>query len=210
MAIADNHRRAIVFDFGGVLIDWDPRHLYRKLLKGDEEAVEHFLNDIGFDVWNLELDRGRSFAEGVADLSRQFPQYAEMIRAYDLRWEESIGGPIQSTVDILHALKHAGYPLFGLSNCPQEKYLVIRAKFPFFDLLDDSIISGDVKLLKPDLQIFRLLLERIGRTAKDCVFVDDSEENAAAARQLGMDTIHYKSSKQLESELVGLGVLNRD
>jgi 2-haloacid dehalogenase len=207
MTHTDNHLHAIVFDFGGVLLDWNPRHLYLKLFNGDAIATERFLNETGFAAWNLELDRGRSFADGVAELSRRFPQYADLIKAFDLRWEESILGPIQTTVNIMQNLKQAGYSVYGLSNLSKEKYLLVRSRYTFLDQLDDVVISGEVKMIKPDPRIYHLLLERIQRTAAECVFIDDSEENAGMACQLGFHSIQYKSSDQLQAELKRLGLL---
>jgi len=192
---------AIVFDFGGVLIDWNPRHLYRQLFDGDLAAVEQFLTRIDFTTWNLQQDRGRLFAIAVADLCAQFPEDAEFIRAYDERYEESIRGPIEHTVHLLQTLKQAGYPLYGLSNWPQEKFDIVRPKYDFFGWFDDIVISGEVKLAKPDPRIYTLLLERIGRRAEDCLFIDDSPANIRAADQLGFQTIHYESPEQLESAL---------
>lgn len=202
----NNHPRAIVFDFGGVLLNWNPYHVYRPFFHGDDHAIQKFLDEIGFEEWNLEMDRGRPFADGVAELSAQFPQYAELIRAYDVHWEQSILGPIQPTVDILQSLKQAGHRLYGLSNWSYEKYLLYRPRHAFFDWFEDIVISGQVKLLKPDPQIFDLLLARNGRTAEECVFIDDSEENITAARRLGWDAIHYQSPGQLQIELQKLGL----
>src|SRR5919107_878420 len=105
---------AIVFDFGGVLLDWNPRYLYRKLFDDDHEAVERFLAEIGFTEWNLKQDEGRPFAVAVSELSERFPQHADLIKAYDERWEESMGGEIRATVGILYALRRAGHTLYGL------------------------------------------------------------------------------------------------
>jgi 2-haloacid dehalogenase len=209
MTHTDHHIHAIVFDFGGVLLDWNPRHLYLKLFDGDAQGTERFLSEIGFTDWNLEMDRGHSFADGVAELSRQFPQYADLIQAYDLRWEESILGPIQTTVNILRNLKQAGYSIYGLTNFSEEKYRLVRSMYPFLDQLDDVIVSGEVKLIKPDPRIYHLLLERIQCAAAECVIIDDSEENADMARRLGFHSIQYKSSGQLQEELKQLGLLSQ-
>ncbi len=188
-------------------IDWDPRYLYRQFFDGDLEAVEQFLTRIGFTAWNLRQDQGRSFAIAVADLCAQFPQDAELIRAYDQRYEESIRGPIQPTVRILQALKQAGYPLYGLSNWPMEKFAIVRPKYEFFGWFEDIVISGEVKLAKPDPRIYALLLERIGRRAEDCLFIDDSSANISTADQLGFQTILYESPEQLETALRRLRLL---
>jgi len=198
---------AIVFDFGGVILDWNPRYLYRKFFNGDLNAMEQFLKEIDFTGWNLEQDKGRPFSEGVAELSEQFPQYADLIRAYDQRWEEAIAGPIRPTVNLLESLKQAGYALYGLSNWSAEKFQIARPRYEFLSWFETIMVSGEVKLVKPDARIYQLFLERIGRTAKECVFIDDSEPNVVVADQLGFKAIHYESPGQLETELKALGLL---
>lgn len=199
--------RAIVFDFGGVLMDWNPRYLYRQLFD-DETAMENFFDEIGFAEWNLEQDKGRAFAVAVASHSEKFPHHAEMIRAYDERWLESVGGEIAETVEILRALKDAGYPLFGLSNWSAEKFALVRAEYEFFDLFDAIVLSGEEKIAKPDARIFEILMEQIDYRAEECLFIDDSATNIAAARALSFQTIHFESPEQLAAELRALGVLS--
>ena len=204
-----NHSQsAIVFDFGGVLIDWDPHCVYRPFFNGDDAAIDRFMQEIGFQEWNVHQDGGRSFDEGVAVLSAQFPQYAHLIRAYHERYEDSIIGSIKGTVDILRACKAMGYPLYGLSNWALEKFELIRPKYDFFDCFDDILISSTVNLVKPDLRIFEIFLQRITRRAEECVYIDDSAVNAAAANRLGFITIHFESPPQLAAELDRLGVLH--
>ncbi len=203
-----NHRQpAIIFDFGGVLVEWDPHYLYRPFFNGDDAAIDRFMREIGFHEWNLQQDGGRSFDEGVAVLSKQFPQYAPLIRAYHERYADSITGPVAGTVEILRACKAAGYPLYGLSNWAQEKFTLIRPKYDFFDCFDDILISSTVNLVKPDPHIFEILLKRIARRAEECVYIDDSAANVAVADRLGFITIHFESPGQLAAELVRLGVL---
>ncbi len=201
--------RAIVFDFGGVLMDWNPRYLYRKLFPGNDTAMERFLAEIGFTEWNQQQDAGRAFSLAVAELVQQFPSYAELIQAYHERWEESIAGPLQGTVDLLLPLKHAGFELYGLSNWSSEKFGAVRAKYAFFQLFDTILLSGDVKLIKPAPGIFEALLERIARSASECLFIDDSEENISTARSLGFETIRFESPDQLRRELQHRGLLPR-
>ena len=210
MGQASNQQPGFVFDFGGVLVDWDPRYLYRKFFNGNSAAMEQFLTDIDFVAWNLQQDQGRSFAEGVAVLSVQFPQYADLIKAYDERWEESLSGPIGGSVNILRMLKEAGYPLYGLSNWSMEKFSRVRPKYGFFSWFDDILISSDVRLVKPDPRIFALFLHRIHRAAEECVYIDDSQENVAAAGQLGFKSIHFESPEQLASELQRWGLLRQN
>jgi len=204
----NNSIKAIVFDFGGVLLDWDPRYLYRKVFAGDLEAMDRFLTEIDFYNWNLQQDQGRPFADAVAELSRQYPHYAPLIQVYDERWEESIGGPIQPTIEILRSLKQAGLPLYGLSNWSAEKFRFFRPKYEFFSWFDDILVSGEVKMVKPDPRIFAVFLERIGRSAAECLLIDDSQANLTAAARLGFKTIHFKSPEQLEAELKQLGLLD--
>jgi 2-haloacid dehalogenase len=198
---------AIVFDFGGVLIDWDPRHLYRKLFVDDTRGMERFLKDVDFYAWNLQQDAGRPFDEAVAEHCRLYPEYCELIRAYDERWEESLGGPIQSSIDILKALKQADLELYGLSNWSVEKFQLVRCQYEFLNWFESIIISGQVKLVKPDPRIFVLMLEEIGRPASECLLIDDSAVNIAAARELGFKTIHFLSPEQLKTELLDMGLL---
>ncbi len=198
--------RAIVFDFGGVLLDWNPRHLYRSLFR-DPQAMENFLTEIGFTEWNLQFDRGYPIAFGIVEHSEKFPHHRDLISAYNDRWPECIAGPIQGTVDLLPMLKEAGYALYGLSNWSAETFYRVRDQYPFFDLLDEIVLSGEVKLIKPDPQIFQLLLEKTGRKAEECVFIDDSAANVEAAKQLGFSAIRFETPEQLEralSELIEL------
>jgi 2-haloacid dehalogenase len=198
----------IVFDLGGVLMDWDPYYLYSKILGDDRQAVERFFKAVDFFGWNLEQDRGRSFAEGTAELAVRFPEYSALIRAYDERYLESLRGAIQPVVEILGALKEAGYRLYGLSNWPAEKFALVRPQYPFFAWFDDLVISGEVGLIKPDKAIFNLLLERAGRPAGECLFIDDHDDNITAARELGFQTILFESPQQLDAELRRMGILD--
>jgi len=205
--VADlNQELAVVFDFGGVLVDWNPRHLYRKIFSGDEDAMERFLEEIRFYEWNQKQDAGRTFSEAVEDLCKDFPQHCELIRLYDLRYEESITGPIWGTVAILEKLKSSGYLLYGLSNWPEEKYRLVRPKYSFFELFDDIIISGEEKVAKPDPRIFAILLGKIQREPWQCIYIDDSKQNIEVALELGFRCIHYQSPGQLDSDLVETGI----
>jgi 2-haloacid dehalogenase len=200
------NKASIIFDFGGVLLDWNPRHLYRRFFPGDPTAMETFLREVDFASWNLALDEGRPYAEAVADLSARFPKYAALIQAYDTNWEESIRGPIQPTVDMLQPLKAAGYPLHGLSNWSAEKFVPVRNQYAFLKIFDPLIISGQVRLVKPDPRIFNLMLEKINRPAQECVFIDDSPSNIQAADRLGFKTILFESAGQMRAELANLGI----
>jgi 2-haloacid dehalogenase len=217
-----NKQPAFIFDFGGVLIDWDPRYLYRKLFDGQScdsnlqscgsnlEAMERFLREVDFYQWNARQDEGRPFAEGVEELCGRFPQYSDLILAYDRRWDESIAGPIPGTLAILRALREMGYPLYGLSNWSVEKFQLVRHKYEMFGWFETILLSGEVKLTKPDPRIFEIMLERIGRVASECLLVDDSIGNVEAARQLGFQAIHFRSPEQLQDELTQRMLLTPD
>jgi len=198
---------AIIFDFGNVLLEWDPRYVYQRYFPNDPEAMERFLREVNFADWNLQQDKGRPFREGVAVLSRKFPHYAELIQAYHDNWIDSLGAAFEGTIEIMKKLKRAGYPLFGLSNWSAETFPFAREKFDFFSLLDDFVISGEVGHVKPDPEIYHILLEKIGRPAAECLFIDDAAANIAQAQTLGFQTIHFQSPHQLEIRLQELKIL---
>ena len=199
--------KAIIFDYGNVLLDWNPRYVYRSYFPDDLEAMERFLHEVNFMEWNAHQDKGRSFLEGVAILSKQFPQYADLIRAYHEHWVDSIGEAFTGTVEILKQLKQAGYPLYGFSNWSAETFPFAREKYDFFDLFDDMVISGAVGFVKPEPEIYRILLEKVGRPAEECLFIDDSLPNINQANTMGFATIHFKSPVQLETDLKLLGLI---
>jgi len=203
-----NGRPALIFDFGNVLVSWDPHLLYSKLLQNREE-INAFLSEVGFFEWNLEQDKGRPFGEGILRLCKLFPHRSDLIRAYDERWEESLAGPIEESVLILRQLKDAGYRLYGLSNWSAEKFNLIRHRYPFFDWFDEILLSGEVGIVKPDPRLYQLMLEKIGKPASECLFIDDSRTNVEAADCLGFQTIHFKSPEQLRGELERRGLLGR-
>ncbi|BCY16345.1 MAG: HAD family phosphatase [Chloroflexi bacterium] len=199
---------AIVFDFGGVLMDWNPHYLFDPLMGNDPDLVEKFLQEIDFTYWNERFDEGRPFAEGTAELTAKFPHYAHLIRAYDEQYTATVRGCNQPVVDILVSLKNRGYPLYGLSNWSIEKFSEVRKGYPFFDLFDDMVISGMEKCIKPGADIFQILLKRASRLANDCLFIDDNPGNIEAAKSLGFQTIHFRSAAQLRDELVARRILD--
>ena len=193
--------KAVVFDFGGVLIGWDPRNLYTRYFPDEPQAMEDFLAEISFMDWNAQQDKGRPFREGVALLSKQFPHHAHLINAYQENWKESITGEIEGTVKLLTMLKEKGYALYGLTNWSAETFPIVRHEFVFLELFDGIILSGEVKLIKPEPEIFELCLQRIGKPADQCLFIDDSETNIDAAKAMGFDTVHFISPEHLKDEL---------
>lgn len=193
--------KVVVFDFGGVLIGWDPRNLYSRYFPGQPQAMEDFLAEIGFMEWNAQQDKGRPFTEAIAQLSKQFPHRAHLISAYYEHYKESMTGSIDGTVELLRMLKNNGVSLYGLSNWSAETFATVRHEFEFFNLFDEIIISGDVKLIKPEPEIYELFLQKIGKPADQCLFIDDSEPNIITAQKMGFDTVHFKSPEHLKNEL---------
>jgi 2-haloacid dehalogenase len=198
---------AIIFDFGNVLIKWDPHKLFNKYFANDTAAINRFLEEINFSDWNLAQDKGYPFAQAVTELSDRFPQHAHLIHAYDEEWEQSITGLIPETVEILHKLKAAGYHLYGLTNWSAEKFSIVRHKYAFFELFEDILVSGEVKLVKPDPAVFRLLLKRIHCKPKECLLVDDSLQNIEVAHKMGFVTHHFTSAARFKLELHQMDIL---
>ena len=199
--------RAIIFDFGNVLLEWNPRYVYQRFFPDDPASIEHFLQEVNFMEWNLLQDQGRPFAEGVAALSQQFPHYSHLIQAYHDNWIDSLGDSLDGTVEVMKELKQAGYPLYGLSNWSAETFPFARQKHDFFGLLDDYVISGEVGHVKPNPEIFQILLERIGRSASECLFIDDSLANIQQAEKMGFVVVHFQSPEQLREALHKLEIL---
>jgi 2-haloacid dehalogenase len=200
-------RRVVVFDLGGVLLEWNPRHLYRKLFGGDEAAMESFLANVCTVEWNERQDAGRSFADAVALLRPHHPDKVELIEAFGRRFGEMIPGAIEGTVDILAELVRRGVPRYALTNWSAETFAPQRPRFPFLSWFDGIVVSGDEGVIKPDPAIFRILLERYAIAPEEAVFIDDDPRNAAAAASLGIHGIHFRSPETLRRELEALGFL---
>ena len=199
--------RAVVFDLGGVLIDWDPRHLYRKLFGGDAAAMERFLADVCSPAWNARQDAGRSWHDAVTSLAGEHPEQRDLILAYDHRWAEMLGGPIQGTVEIVGELRAAGTPLAALSNWSAEKFPVARRRYDFLGWFDVVVISGEVGVSKPDPRIYRHLLERTGFDPATTLFVDDVPANLAVAADHGLQTHRFVDPPTLRAALEAIGLL---
>lgn len=203
--MAGGRPRIPVFDVGGVLLDWDLRHLYAKHFAG-EEALAHFLDTVLTRDWWVRMDAGLPLADGIAELSARFPEYADLIALCDRSWPEMVRGVIAGTVEILARLKARG-PVYAITNFPAEKFIVARRLWPFLDDFDGVVVSGEVRILKPDAAIFTLFLDRFGLAAGDCLFIDDSAANVQGARDAGMHGHHFKDPEELEKALIGHGML---
>ncbi len=196
----------IVFDFGGVLLDWNPRYLYRKIIK-DRNQMESFLTEVCGPQWNEQLDSGKSFDVAVRELIQKYPAYKDLIEAYHHRWDEMLMGEIEGTVQILGELDQAHYPLYAITNWSSEKFHRNKDRFDFLKLFRGIIISGEEKIAKPNPKIFRLLCERYSLHAHESVFIDDVPHNVAAAISLGMIGLVFESHQKLRQDLQTLNIL---
>ena len=196
----------VVFDLGGVLIDWNPRYLYKKLINDPVKMESFLLNVVGHD-WNATFDAGRPFQEGVTELSRQHPEHADLISAYHTRWSEMLGDSIQGTVDILRELANdKRYRLLALSNWSAETFPYALKRFDFLKLFETILVSGEEKMIKPDPKFYQLLETRHRVNLNESVFVDDVRKNIDAADALGFKTIRFENAEQLRHDLAKLGI----
>jgi 2-haloacid dehalogenase len=204
----DLHRpTVVVFDLGGVLVDWNPRYLYRSLFDGDDAAIEQFRAEVCTPAWNDEQDRGRPFAEACALLVRDHPNRRELIEAWPSRFDETMAGPIAGTVEILAELRDRGVPLYALSNWSAETFPRALARFPFLQWFRGIVISGALSAAKPDRVIYQHLLDTYRLRAEDTVFIDDARRNIEVAASVGMHTVRFTDADALRAALQELGLL---
>ncbi|RDI98156.1 HAD family phosphatase [Dyella solisilvae] len=196
----------VIFDLGNVLIGWDPRRLYRQLID-DESQVEWFLREVCNSAWNEQQDAGRPWVEATAVLRRQFPEHAALIDAYHLRWEETLVGPIEGSVAVLAALKQRGVRLLALTNWSQETFPIARQLYPFLGWFEGIVVSGEERLVKPDLRIYQRLLDRYAVDPRTALYIDDSARNVIAAEALGMHGWLFRDADGLREHLLELGLL---
>lgn len=195
----------IIFDFGGVLVDWNPRYVFRKYFEKEEE-MEWFLANICTNEWNVEQDRGRSMAEATKLLQNQYPEHSEMIARFYGEWADMLKSEISGTVEILKELKEK-YPLYGLTNWSAETIDIAYNRFDFFNLFDGILVSGEEKLIKPDPEIYKLLLNRYNLKAEECFFIDDNKDNVKAAKNLGINAVQFTTPEQLRKDLKEFDIL---
>jgi 2-haloacid dehalogenase len=192
----------IIFDLGNVLIDWNPRYLYRKLFKTEDE-VTWFLENICTSEWNDEQDAGRSFEEATQTLVAKHPEWEAPIRAWYARWQETIGGSVTETVNILRELKQKQtYPLFALTNWSAETFPWALDTFEFLRWFDGIVVSGLEKSRKPFPEFYKILFDRYKIDPKTALFIDDNIKNIVGAQAVGLQTIHFQSPEQLRKELI--------
>lgn len=195
----------VVFDIGNVLIRWDPRILYRSIFATEAE-VDRFLSEVLPPEWNLEQDRGRSFADGIAEALAQHPDHREEILAWDRRWHDMVPGEVPGSVALLKSLKASGVPLYAITNFSSEKFAECESRFPFLaeDFID-VVVSAHERLIKPDPRIYHVLFSRNDIVPADTVFIDDSLANVDAAKSVGMHAIHFTDAPALKVALQDLG-----
>jgi 2-haloacid dehalogenase len=197
---------AIVFDIGGVLLDWNPRYLYRKMFE-DEQEMERFLSEVCTPEWHDAHDRGTPFEVSCAELAARYPGYADQIYAWGRRSEEIVRGSIPETVELLRELRDAGVPCYALTNMEVETYPQRVERFSFLRWFDGAVVSGFEGVAKPDVEIFEVLLEGFDLEAKSTLLVDDSPRNVRAALSVGMQAIEFRSASQIREVLVEARVL---
>lgn len=199
--------RAVVFDLGGVLVDWDPRYLLRRVMPGRETEMEMLLADILNHAWNLERDAGDSWPDAIAALEAAHPEWADIFRLYDERCGETLGGDHPDTVAILRELRERGVPLYALSNWSAAKFPLAEERFEWLRWFEGIVVSGRVRMVKPEARIFRHLMDTYDLAASDFLFIDDHEPNVRGARALGIAAHHFRDAATLRGELVRLGLL---
>jgi len=195
----------VVFDVGNVLIRWDPRRLYARFFP-DPAECDRFFAEVCIDAWNREMDRGKPFAEGIAELVAQYPQWRTEIRAADDDWHHMLRGDIPGTVAILERLRALGVPDYAITNFSREKYAEARERFPFLKGFRDTVVSAHERLLKPDPAIYRVLTERNDLDPATCLFVDDVLENVEGARSIGMKAVVFTSPERFAADLAAHGI----
>jgi len=195
-----NMVKNIIFDFGAVLLDWNPHYLYDPYF-GSPEKASWFLENICTAAWNTTLDGGKPFAEGVAELSAAHPEWDKEIHMYFDSWKKMMGNQIPGMQELITDLKKKGYGVYGLTNWSAETFYSICDNYPVLSLLDGMVVSGDVKLLKPDPAIYNLLLSKYSLRAEECIFTDDNPANVSGAEAVGIKGIVFKGKEMLEKEL---------
>ena len=198
---------AIVFDLGGVLVDWNPRYLYAPLFGADRDAMEDFLARVCAPEWNSEIDAGKPFEQAVSERQRAFPEHAELIALWRAGWPQMLRAAIGGSVDILAQLRNRGHRLIALSNWSAETFPIARSRFAFLDWFEDIVVSGEVGLIKPDPRIFALALARNRLDAARTLFIDDLPANVQTARALGMHGVLFEGPEPLRAELEQRGLL---
>lgn len=195
-------RPVLIFDLGGVVLDWNPRYLFRALIP-DEAEREWFLTEVCSLRWNAQMDAGKPSAQAVAELSAEYPEHAALIRAYWDRWPEMLGGLVPGSADLLNDLAADGRDLFAITNFNGEVWPLTQSMYPELSCFKDVIVSSVAKVIKPDPEIFALALRQFGVAAADCLFIDDVAANVDGARAAGLAAVQFTSAPALRRLLLG-------
>lgn len=190
----------IIFDFGGVLVDWNPHHLYDSYF-GDVDSAEWFLKNICTMDWNVQMDAGKPFQQGIEEKITEYPKWEREIRLYWERWIDMMGETIPNMYDWILQLKQEGYAIYGLTNWSIETFPLVKDKYAIFKLMDGIVMSGEEKVTKPDPKIYNILLDRYQLLPDECVFFDDNINNVIAARNIGIHAIQFQSMEQAKESL---------
>jgi 2-haloacid dehalogenase len=196
----------VVFDVGKVLFEWDLRHLFAKLIE-DKADLEYFVTHVVTPQWHFQHDAGRTLADMAAKRTAEFPQFAVLIDAYVTRFNETLPGPVEGSLEIVSELAERRVPLFAITNFGAEFWDMFRPTQPIFDHFGDIIVSGVEKLVKTDPAIYALALERFGLQPGEAIFIDDNHDNVVSARENGFSAHHFTDSGNLRRELTSLNLL---
>lgn len=202
-----NEITSIIFDLGGVLVDWNPNYLYLKAFDEDIQKMNWFLSTVCNSDWNIKQDEGRTIAEAEAEKITAFPEYETYIKLYYKNWHQMFSGPIHQNVELFQNLKTTNkYKIYALTNWSAEKWDKALELFPFFDDFDGVVVSGKEKTRKPFPEIYQIIISRYNLSPKNTVFIDDNSENVKTAATFGFNSVHYTSHVDLKKDLKNLGI----
>lgn len=198
--------KTIIFDLGGVLVDWNPEYVFLKEFKGDRVKMNWFFDNICTSCWNEEQDGGKLMKDATEERIKLFPDYERLIKMFYGRWEEMLKDEIPGTVEILHKLKNKNYRLIALTNWSAETFPVAIRKYKFLELFEGIVVSGEIKMLKPFKEIYNYTLNKYNLDRKKCVFIDDRLNNVEGAIKCGIIGIQFESPKKLIIDLKKLKI----
>lgn len=191
----------IIFDFGGVLVDWNPHYLFDKYFNDIEES-NYFIENVCNSEWNAEMDGGKPFEQAVRERSAMFPKYAEPLKLYQTNWMDTMGEEIPGMFDLIKSLKNNGFPvIYGLTNWSAETFPTVQKKYRIFNLIDNIVVSGEVKQLKPNPEIFHTLLNKYNLKAEESLFIDDNLKNVEGAKAVGINALRFENATKLKEDL---------
>lgn len=194
----------IIFDFGAVLVDWNPHYLFDKYFKTIEEST-WFIKNVCTSEWNAEMDCGKSFAQAVKERTAMFPDYAEPLKLYETNWMDTMGEEMPGMYDLIKSLKENGFPvIYGLTNWSAETFPEVKKKYRIFSLIDKMVVSGEVKMLKPNPEIYKALLNKFNLKAEESLFIDDNIKNVEGAKNVGMKALRFENAAKLRQDLNNL------